>query len=54
MFSWQAMEKLWYVIYQPRPEYPFEVVLGVVVIICALVVLARVKLSQSDITVDGG
>ena len=54
MFSWQAMEKLWYVIYQPRPEYLFEVVLGVVVIICALVLLARVKLSQSDITVDGG
>src|SRR5258705_3067387 len=54
MFSWQAMEKLWYVIYQPRPEYLYEVVLGVVVIICALALLARVKLSQSDITVDRG
>ena len=27
MFSWQALEKLWYVIYEPRPQYLFEAVL---------------------------
>jgi hypothetical protein len=54
MLSWQAMEKLWYVIYQPRPEYLFEVVLGVVVFICAVVLLARVKLFESAMTVAGG
>jgi hypothetical protein len=54
MLSWQAMEKLWYVIYQPRPEYLFEVVLALVIFICAVVLLARVKLSESAITVAGG
>ncbi len=54
MLSWQAMEKLWYVIYQPRPEYLFEVVLAVVIFICAVVFLARVKLSESAIPVAGG
>ena len=36
MFSRQALEKLWYVSYEPRPQFLFELVLAVVVFTYAI------------------
>jgi hypothetical protein len=41
MFSWQALEKLWYVIYEPRPQYLFEVALAAIVFTYAIFLLSR-------------
>lgn len=49
MLSWQAMEKLWYVIYQHRPQYLFEVVLAMVVFIYAVALLVRVMSSRPSV-----
>ena len=38
MFSWQAVEKLWFVIYQPRPQYLIEVILAGLMFVYALAV----------------
>jgi hypothetical protein len=54
MFSSQAMQKLWYVIYQPHPEYPFQVALGAVVFICASVLLTRTAFRKSVLAPVGG
>jgi len=54
MFSSQAMEKLWYVVYKLHPECLFEVPLGVAVFICASVLLARVRFRRSAVATVGG
>src|SRR6185503_5872627 len=54
MFSSQAMQRLWHVIYQPHPEYPFQVALGGVVFICASVLLTRVALRKPVLAPVGG
>ena len=41
MFSWRAAEKLWYVIYQPRPHYLFAVALAIVIFFYATFLLWR-------------
>lgn len=41
MFSWQAAEKLWSVIYQPHPQYFFEVVLAGIIFVYALMVIGK-------------
>ena len=54
MFSSQAMEKLWNVTYKTHLEYPFQVALGLVVFVCASVLLARVAVRQSPVAQVGG
>ncbi len=47
MFSWQAMEKLWDLIYGPRPQYLFEVALGVVIFAYAVLLSLHFVYSRS-------
>lgn len=54
LFSWQAMEILWYVVYEPRPQYVFETVLALLVLIYAVVLLAGAAFSRRPIPVAGG
>jgi hypothetical protein len=54
MLSWQAMEKLWYVIYQPRPQYLFEVALATVLLIYAVALLVGMAFSRRAIPLAAG
>jgi hypothetical protein len=54
MLSWQAMEKLWHVIYQPRPQDLFQVALAIVVFTYAIGLLTRVAFSRRAVLVAGG
>ncbi|MFN2513566.1 MAG: hypothetical protein ABR568_19365 [Pyrinomonadaceae bacterium] len=54
MFSWQALEKLWQVVYEPRPQYFFELALGVAIFACALVLMRRSVYAKSAIPIPGG
>ena len=54
MFSSDAMEKLWNVTYKSHLEYPFQVALGLLVFLCAAILLTRVKFRQSPVAAVGG
>jgi hypothetical protein len=54
MFSWQGLEKVWYLVYTPQPQYLFEVALGVVIFIYAALVLTRSVYSRSARPTHGG
>jgi hypothetical protein len=41
MFSWRAMQKAWYVVYTPQPQYLFEAALGVVIFLSAALAFVR-------------
>lgn len=41
MFSWQAIEKLWSVVYQPNPQYLIELVLSGLIFLYALTVITK-------------
>ena len=54
MLSWQAVDLLWKLIYQPRPQYLFQVLLAMVVFIYAIVLLTRVGIYRRAVSVVGG
>jgi hypothetical protein len=54
MFSSQAMEKLWHVIYKSNLEYPFQVGLGLIVFVCASILLTRVIIRRRAVAAAGG
>jgi hypothetical protein len=54
IFSWQAIEKLWYAIYQPQPQYLFEVVLATAIFISCISLLGRMTFCRSRVPVTRG
>jgi hypothetical protein len=54
MLSWQAVDLLWEVIYQPRPQYLFQVLLAMVIFIYAIGLLTRVGIHRRAVPVVGG
>jgi hypothetical protein len=54
MLSWQAADLLWKVVYQPRPQYLFHVLLAMVVFIHAIGLLTRVRFYRRAVSVAGG
>ena len=54
MFSRDAFEKLWHVIYQPRPEYLFDVILGLVIFVYAVILLSRFIHPRHRVALAGG
>ena len=52
MLSWQAVDLLWKVIYQPRPQYLFQVVLAIVVFIYAIGLLTRAPIFKTRRSCD--
>jgi hypothetical protein len=54
MLSWRSLEKVWYSVYTPQPQYLFEVALGVVIFIYAALVLTRSVYSRPARPTHGG
>jgi hypothetical protein len=54
ILSGQAMELLWNVIYQPRPQYLVQPVLAIMVFFYAIGLLTRLALSRRAVAVAGG
>ena len=49
MFSWQAMEKLWLAVYQPHPQYLFEVIVGGFIFVYGMsLCISRRKLHRDE------
>ena len=48
MFSWQAMEKVWYLVYETRTEYLFEIALAFVILGYAVFESFRLINSRSN------
>ena len=46
MLSWRAMEKLWHVVYQPRPQSLFEVILALVILVFSSAALTRLLFTR--------
>jgi len=46
LFGWQALEKLWNSVYEPQPQYLFEVLLGTTICAYALLLLWRFLYSR--------
>ncbi len=49
MVSWQAIEKLWYAVYQPQPQYLFEVVLAMAIFISCISLLGRMTFCRTRV-----
>jgi len=54
MFSRGALGKRWYAIYQPRPEYLFDVILGLVIFAYAVILLSRFIHPRHRVALAGG
>jgi hypothetical protein len=54
MFSRAALEKLWYVIYKPRPEYLVDVAVGLVILVYAVILLLRSAYAKARPALTGG
>jgi small-conductance mechanosensitive channel len=54
IFSWQAIEKLWYAIYQPQPQHLFEVMIAAAIFISCISLLGRMTICRSRVPATRG
>lgn len=54
MLSWQALELLWDLIYQPSPQYLIQVAIAMTVFIYAIALFTRARFSRPAVPVVGG
>jgi|SRR5215471_6268926 len=52
--TWNAFEKLWYVVYQPRPQYLLEVIVALVIFAYSVALLFRFLRPRHRVALAGG